>query len=89
MRERHWEQLTADLGVSLHPDENFTFQQALDMDLPKHEEAITKVADAASKEFSIEQALDKMQGEWEEVTVGVMAYRETGTYVVKLEEATV
>jgi hypothetical protein len=35
------------------------------------------------KEFSIEQALDKMQNELGAVVLGVLAYRETGTYIIK------
>lgn len=43
-----------------------------------------QVADVAGKEFSIEQALDKMQHEWEGTEMQVLDYRETKTYVVKV-----
>lgn len=39
---------------------------------------------AAGKEYSIEQALDKMQREWEKAEMIVLDYRETGTYVIKV-----
>mgnify|MGYP003338858215 CR=1 FL=1 len=46
-------------------------------------ETVTKVCDVAGKEFAIEQAMDKMEGEWKGVNLEIVAYRETGTYVLK------
>jgi dynein heavy chain, axonemal len=46
---------------------------------------ILKVADVASKEFAIEQALEKMAADWESVELGVLPYRETGTFVIKVQ----
>lgn len=42
------------------------------------------MADVAGKEYSIEQALDKMQREWEGAEMQVLDYRETKTYVIKV-----
>lgn len=66
MRERHWDQLSEQIGMDLHPDDTFTLQGGLDMGLLEHLEAITKVSDVAMKEYSIETTLDKMQAEWKE-----------------------
>eukprot|EP00878_Enallax_costatus_P016966 GHUV01017809.1.p1 GENE.GHUV01017809.1~~GHUV01017809.1.p1 ORF type:complete len:1283 (+),score=439.89 GHUV01017809.1:87-3935(+) len=87
MRPRHWDQLSADLGSDLHPDSSYTLDKALKQGLLAHLDTITKVADVASKEYSIEQALDKLQREWEGAELGVLEYRDTGTYVIKVEEA--
>ena len=89
MCDRHWDQLSTDLGVDLHPDETFTLQKAEDMGLLQEDnlELITKVSEIAGKEFAIEQALDKMQSEWGEVELVVMEYRETGTFVIKVRVA--
>ena len=35
----------------------------------------------AGKEYSIEQALDKMEKEWDPVMFEIIAYKETGTVV--------
>eukprot|EP00959_Pyramimonas_sp_CCMP1952_P388363 8138025-Pyramimonas_sp.AAC.1 len=70
------------------------------MDLLKHQDAIVKwraplvvggcasgsVSDVAGKEYSIETTLNKMQKEWEGQQLIVMDYRETGTYVIKVDE---
>jgi hypothetical protein len=55
-----------------------------ELKLLDHLEAITKVADVAGKEFSIEVALDKMQREWEGAELQVLDYRETKTFIVKV-----
>ena len=137
MRDRHWDQLSALLGFKLHPDKTFTMAAAEQMGLLQHLQAITKVADVAGKEYSIEQvcedsgwrlphevtgmellrlgksyitdaafvacvllfnylrhraraaptqALDKMQREWESAEMQVLDYRETKTFVIKVEE---
>ena len=55
MRERHWTLLSDQLGTPLHPGKDFTLVKAESMQLLQHLEVITKVADVAGKEFSIEQ----------------------------------
>jgi hypothetical protein len=86
MSKRHWDQLSADLGLDLHPGDSFTLRKAEEMGLllGGNLETIVRVSDVAGKEFAIEQALNKMQGEWGEVELGVMEYRETGTFVIKV-----
>ncbi|KAK9803422.1 hypothetical protein WJX72_010826 [[Myrmecia] bisecta] len=87
MRERHWAQLSAELAMPLNPDKSFTLTKAQEMNLLASLDVISKVADVAGKEWSIEVALDKMAGEWEGAELGVLDYRDTGTCVVKLDEA--
>ena len=41
----------------------------------------------AGKESSIEVALDKMAADWADAEIAVLEYRDTGTYVIKLDEA--
>ncbi|KXZ54227.1 hypothetical protein GPECTOR_5g319 [Gonium pectorale] len=86
MRDRHWDQLSTALGFRLHPDKSFTMSTAAQMGLLSHLPVITKVSEVAGKEYAIEQALDKMQREWETAEMQVLDYRETRTYVVKVDE---
>ncbi|GLI62391.1 hypothetical protein VaNZ11_005010 [Volvox africanus] len=86
MRDRHWEQLSSALGFKLHPDKNFTLSHGNQMGLLAHLPVISKVADVAGKEYGIEQALDKMQREWESAEMQVLDYRETKTFVVKVDD---
>lgn len=55
MRPRHWDQLSSALSFDLHPDSSYTLDKALQQGLLAHLDTITKVADVASKEYSIEQ----------------------------------
>eukprot|EP00899_Mesostigma_viride_P012150 jgi/Mesvir1/20936/Mv08007-RA.1 len=87
MRDRHWDQLSTELGMDLHPDPSFTLTKAIQIGLPGHLDVITKVSEVAAKEFAIEQTLDKMQGEWKSLELTVLPYRETGTYIMRLEES--
>jgi dynein heavy chain len=86
MRNRHWEQLSNSLGMQIFPKANLTFAKCLEMGLQNHTETISKVAEIAGKEFSIEQALDKMESEWESVLMEISSYKETGTYIMKSGE---
>ena len=45
-----------------------------------------KVCSRAMKEFAIEKALDEMAAGWEPLNFDVVAYRATGTSVVKVSE---
>lgn len=44
---------------------------------------IEEVSEYASKEYSLERALDKMQGDWSGVELESMAWRNTGTSILR------
>jgi dynein heavy chain, axonemal len=86
MRARHWAELSDAIGEKIDPDRdgpNFTLTHVINMNLARHIEVITKVGEKAGKEYQLEQALDKMAGEWAGAFLDIVAYRETGTYVIK------
>ncbi|XP_053577059.1 dynein axonemal heavy chain 1 [Bombina bombina] len=86
MRNRHWETLSEQIQINIKPKANLTFSRCLEMNLQDHIESIAKVAEIAGKEFSIEQALDKMENEWTTVLFNVLPYKETGTFILKSPE---
>uniref|UniRef100_K7FUS9 Dynein axonemal heavy chain 1 n=1 Tax=Pelodiscus sinensis TaxID=13735 RepID=K7FUS9_PELSI len=83
MRNRHWEMLSKEININIKPKANLTFARCLDMKLLDHIDSIAKIAEIAGKEFSIENALDKMEGEWESVLFNVLPYKSTETYILK------
>ncbi|MCJ8744212.1 hypothetical protein PDJAM_G00116030 [Pangasius djambal] len=83
MRSRHWTLLSERLNMNVMPKANLTFSRCLELGLLQHADEIAHVAEVAGKEYAIEQALDKMQSEWKSVTFEVLAYKETGTYILK------
>ncbi|MEW5308986.1 MAG: hypothetical protein WDW38_000903 [Sanguina aurantia] len=87
MRERHWDALSAQLGHPLQPGPSFTLSRAVEMQLMDSLGPITKVSDVAAKEHSIEQALDKMQREWEGAEMSLLEYRDTKTCIIKVDDS--
>ncbi|KAM4722817.1 dynein axonemal heavy chain 1 [Rhinophrynus dorsalis] len=86
MRNRHWELLSEQIQVNVKPKANLTFTRCLEMKLQDHIDSISKVAEIAGKEFSIEQALDKMESEWASIIFNILPYKETGTFILKSPE---
>lgn len=78
MRERHWEQFKEETAIEIVIDPNLTFSNCLEMGIDEHSEYLSTVADNASKEYSIEIALDKMEAEWEEYKIELTPYKSTG-----------
>ena len=95
MRPRHWERLAeapseGGVGVSIPWDDaEFTLEKLIAMDVfdgGAMEEDIVKICDVAGKEYGIETALTKMYEEWAGVELEVKEYRDTKTYVIRVEE---
>ena len=83
LKDRHWAKLSEDLGFAVNgKDPNFTLQKALKLDLVAHIETVEKVSESASKEYSLERTLDKMQKDWSGVVFERKAWRETGSYIL-------
>ncbi|CAF4290444.1 unnamed protein product, partial [Rotaria sp. Silwood2] len=86
MRNRHWEELSELVKMPVRPKKELTFSKCLEMGLQKYIDMISKVAEKAAKEFSIEQQLDKMENEWKSVRFDVLPYKQTGTFIIKTSE---
>ena len=67
MRERHWEQISEIVGFPLRPDEDMCLSKLVDMNLESHIPRFESISEAASKEFSLEKAMEKMKAEWDPV----------------------
>ncbi|XP_076603478.1 dynein axonemal heavy chain 1 [Chaetodon auriga] len=83
MRSRHWEMLSERIQMKVKPKANLTFSRCLELGLQNHVNDIAHVAEVAGKEYTIEQALEKMEQEWSVVDFDVLPYKETGTYILK------
>lgn len=49
----------------------------------EHVTCVTDVSDRASREFSIEKALDKMSADWEGLAFELGTWKNTGTHILK------
>ena len=80
MRARHWDQLSNEIGMDVHPenDPDFTIQTAFDMGLHKHGALVARVGATAGKEYQIEKGLDKMLAEWKDTEVRIKYTKPSG-----------
>eukprot|EP00048_Salpingoeca_helianthica_P012917 m.190889 g.190889 ORF g.190889 m.190889 type:complete len:3952 (+) comp15437_c5_seq39:290-12145(+) len=82
LRDRHWDQMSALVGFQLKPDADTTFAKVAEMNLEQYLEQFEGISEGASKEFSLEKALAKMKGEWAEIEFTMVAYRDSGTFIL-------
>lgn len=70
LRDRHWDQISeiASLDVPFRPDSTSCLSKFLMMQLDQYVPKFESISEAASKEFSLEKALEKMKTEWAPVS---------------------
>ncbi|XP_026231920.1 dynein heavy chain 7, axonemal isoform X2 [Anabas testudineus] len=87
LRDRHWDAMSKVTGVFMQPaDEQACVAQFLSMDLEQHLSSFEGISEAASKEHSLEKAMEKMASEWGDKEFSLLAYRETGTFILSSVE---
>lgn len=69
--------------ISLQPtDDQACVAHFLSMRLEQHLSSFEGISEAASKEYSLEKAMEKMASEWGDMEFSLLAYRETGTSIL-------
>ncbi|XP_015226728.1 PREDICTED: dynein heavy chain 7, axonemal [Cyprinodon variegatus] len=87
LRTRHWDAMSELVGFPLHPvNEKTCVAQYLDRGLETHLSSFNSISELASKEHSLEKALEKMYSEWRDMKFSLMAHRETGTFILSSVE---
>ena len=82
LQKRHWDTMNEVTGLSMKYLPDATLQQAIDYGLHKEIEKIEETCVNASKEFSLEKALDTMEEEWKEMQFVAKPYKDSGTYIL-------
>lgn len=80
MKDRHFEQLSAQTGILMALKPTITFKSLLILGIKEFEELVKMVADTAAKEYATERTLNKMIEEWEMVVFEILPYKTTGKY---------
>lgn len=84
MRPRHWETLSEISGkpLSTTDEESANMSHFLSLNMEEFLTEFEGVSESASKEYSLEKALEKMTSEWADITFKLLPYRETGTSIL-------
>ncbi|KAG5868936.1 Dynein heavy chain 1, partial [Gonioctena quinquepunctata] len=86
MKQRHWDIFEEQTGISLQWTPVITFNDCLELGVENYTDVMTKIAENATKEFSIEQTLEKMIAEWATNRLDLNPYKDTGTYIMKIPD---
>ena len=82
MRTRHWSNMSEIAGFDLTPDSGTTLRKMLKLSLEPFMEQFETISGAATKEFSLEKAMVKMNEEWDDIIFNTTAYRDTGVNIL-------
>uniref|UniRef100_H3AK49 Dynein axonemal heavy chain 3 n=1 Tax=Latimeria chalumnae TaxID=7897 RepID=H3AK49_LATCH len=82
IKDRHWEKISELVGYDIKPEENTSLMQMLEYGLSKFIDKIEEIGAAASKEHSLEKAMEKMKSEWTDTRFIFTKYRDTGTSIL-------
>lgn len=82
LKERHWEQISAIIGIPIKVDVDLTLAKIIDMGLLPLVSQFESISDNASKEATLEKAMDKMEKDWADLYFTVNPFKDTGTYVI-------
>lgn len=69
------------IGIHLEWTPTVTFHDCLKLGVEDHTDQIIKVAENATKEYTIEQTLDKMVAEWKNNMMELTPYKNTGNFI--------
>ena len=82
LKDRHWQDIFALIEQQYNPDEPFSLESLLEFKLDNKIEDVARISTNASKEHSLEKALEKMVEDWDGIDFRCIAYKDTGTFIL-------
>jgi len=82
LRERHWAQISGKLDMTLQPDPMGSLRKYLEMDLLGKVDILGEVSDQATKEYSLERALEAQVVEWKPQIYNLLEQPDRGSYIL-------
>uniref|UniRef100_A0A8C5ATC2 Dynein, axonemal, heavy chain 12 n=1 Tax=Gadus morhua TaxID=8049 RepID=A0A8C5ATC2_GADMO len=80
--ERHWQQMSEIVEYDLTPDSGTTLRKVLKQNLAPFLEQFETISASASKEFSLEKAMQAMVEIWDSISFHHYPYRESGVSIL-------
>ncbi|KAM4563453.1 dynein axonemal heavy chain 12 isoform 1-T1 [Odontesthes bonariensis] len=82
LRGRHWDQMSQIVEYDLTPNSGTTLRKVLTQNLTSYLDEFESISAAASKEFSLEKAMQTMMQIWDGISFHHQPYRETGVSIL-------
>ena len=82
LRDRHWAEMSVAVDMDVKPDANTSLSHMMEYGLHKHLEKLDEISGNASKEYSLEKTMEKMQNEWSEMLFEFHPYRDSGISIM-------
>ncbi|XP_021171969.2 dynein heavy chain 12, axonemal [Fundulus heteroclitus] len=82
IRARHWDKMSNIVGHDLTPNSGTTLRKVLKQNLAPYLNEFESISAAASKEFSLEKAMQTMMQGWDIISFNHQPYRETGVSIL-------
>ncbi|MEE6501786.1 hypothetical protein FKM82_004321 [Ascaphus truei] len=82
IRTRHWHQMSEIVNYDLTPNSGTTLRKVLKQNLTPYLDKFEQISAAASKEFSLEKAMQSMLEIWDSISFSTSAYRESGVSIL-------
>ncbi|CAI8001099.1 Dynein heavy chain 7, axonemal, partial [Geodia barretti] len=82
LRLRHWEKMSEAIGFNITPDSGTSLRKMIKHNLEPYLEKFEIISAAASKEYSLEKAMQRMEDDWDVVLFNTTQYRDTGVSIL-------
>ena len=83
LRPRHWAKLSEAVGFEFKRDDHTSLNRLIDRKIVEHKEQIQEISDNASREWTLEKTLDKMESDWADLSFELNEWKDTGTFILK------
>jgi len=68
LKGRHWQEISDIIELpQVGPDSDLALDKLIKLEMSKYLDKLEEISDTATKEFNIEQIMNKMLGDWDEV----------------------
>lgn len=82
LKERHWHSIFSLVGSDFDPESSFSVRDLMEKGIEERIEEVQSISLNASKEYSLERAMEKLGEDWANVQLKIVPYKDTGTYVL-------